>query len=73
MKKTCPTCYGRGYYESPVLYYGRAECGMCGGFGLDPDSTCAGCGHTLGEHLDEQLTGRRRLRCDYFHAELERP
>lgn len=33
----CSSCKGYGYEESSVYYYGRAECGNCGGIGIVDD------------------------------------
>lgn len=62
--KPCETCKGRGYYESPHLYYGRAECGMCQGFGCSLDTICTGCGETLEKHLDDYDQGKYNG-CDF--------
>lgn len=48
----CTTCYGRGYTESPADWFGRAECGMCKGFGVALETTCVKCGETLETHLN---------------------
>ena len=35
--KVCGRCAGAGYNESPRYYYGRVECGACGGIGKVKD------------------------------------
>lgn len=62
----CPDCKGRGYWESPHLWDGRAECNTCGGLGIKDDAICNHDGHTLAEHVEESTPWQ--IECDFTQA-----